>query len=325
MNMKKITNSLLTLAILLTASVASVPVASAQLRPPNVYVSSGLIIRYTGGTLYTGTTATTIATGTITITGSKSSCTFPALSSCDIIYWPGSGTALLSTATPATAFTAGNIVLGTATTNTTDVLVLNVFSGTAPGASGPGWNQKNSNYLSDGYFFVSPANCGSKATTTTTTDNGMVPAATGNVVHQFTTNATGGTTQITCVFNLPGRTTAGKGVLVTDVSLLYGVQTTAISSVAAATVKTVTYPAGGTGTAGGTVAQAGGTLTVVPASLDTATTTTGQCYNESLTFATLVGIDNLKSLSVDQVFTNSAAATVYQVCGLIVHYFNAPL
>lgn len=315
--MTKILNSILAVSILLTASVAS-----AQLRPPNTYVSSGLIVRYTGGTLYTGTTATTIATGTITLTGSKSSCTFPALSSCNIIYWPGSGSALLATATPATAFARGNIIIGTATTNTTDVLVLNVFN---LADTAPGWNNKASNFLSDGYFFVSPANCGKLAATTTTTDNGMVPVATGNVVHQFTTNATGGTTQITCVINFPGRTTAGKGLLITDVSLLYGVQTTNISSIAPATVQTVTYPAAGTGTAAGTVASAGGSLTVSPGTLDLNITTTGQCYNENLAFATLVGTDNLKSLSVDQVFTNSAAATVYQICGLIVHYFNAPI
>lgn len=318
----KIKHTVLAVIYLLLA-LAVVP-ANAQLRPPNVYVSSGLIVRYTGGTLYTGTTATTVATGTLTLTASKSSCVFPALSSCNIIYWPGSGTALLATATPATAFTAGNIVLGTATSNGTAVLVLTVFGSNL--GTGPGWNQANSNYLSDGYFFVSPASCGKLATTTTTTDNGMVPVATGNVVHQFTTNTTGGTTQITCDVTFPaGRTTAGKGILVTDISLLYGVQTTAISSIAAATVNTVTYPVALGGAASGTVASAGGSLTVSPASLSLSTTTTGQCYNESLTFATLVAASDLKKLTVDQVFTNSAAATVYQICGLVVHYFNAPL
>lgn len=313
-------HSILALFILLALS--ALP-AHAQLKPPNVYVSSGLIVRYTGGTLYTGTTATTIATGTITLTASKSSCVFPALTSCMVIYWPGSGTALLATATPATAFASGNIVLGTATTSGSAVLVLTVFNN-QPG-TGPGWNQANSNYLSDGYIFVSPVNCGKLATTTTTTDNGMVPAATGNVVHQFTTNTTGGTTQITCEVDFPSRTTVGKGWLITDVSLLYGVQTTAISSIAAATVNTVAYPAADGTTASGTVASAGGTLVVTPAVLATATTTTGQCYQENLAFPTLVSSVNLKKLTVDQVFTNSAAATVYQICGLMVHYFNSPL
>ena len=171
------------------------------------------------------------------------------------------------------------------------------------------------------YYFVSPVGCGSLATTTTTTDNGMVPAATGNVVHQFTTNTTGGTTEFTCPFNVPSPLlNSAKGVVITDVEFLYGVQTTAISSIAAATVKSVTYPAVG-GAAAGTVAGAGGTIAALPASLQKATTTTGLCYSEGLTMGTPIfaQTDN-QSFAVDQVFTNSAAATVYQLCGIEVHY-----
>ena len=180
----------------------------------------------------------------------------------------------------------------------------------------------------DGYFFVSPANCGSKATTTTTTDNGMVPVATGNVVHQFTTNTTGGTTQITCAFNVPSRLTSGKGVSLTSVSFLYGVQTTAISSIATAALSSITYPtstAGGAAAAG-TVASIGGTLAVTPTSLQTATTTSGSCYSENITLGTPYNVTtNNVGVSFDQVFTNSAAATVYQVCGVVVRYTNRPI
>jgi len=182
--------------------------------------------------------------------------------------------------------------------------------------------------LTDGYFFVSPASCGVKATTTTTTDNGMVPVATGNVVHQFTTNATGGTSQITCGITVPSRLTSGKGISITSVSFLYGVQTNAIASIATAALSSVTYPtstAGGAAAAG-TVAAIGGTVAVTPTSLQLATTTTGQCYSENLTLGTPYNIttDNV-GLSFDQVFTNSAAITVYQSCGLIVRYTNRPI
>lgn len=185
-------------------------------------------------------------------------------------------------------------------------------------------NALTNSWGTEGVLFISPVGCGSLATTTATTDNGMVPAATGNVVHQFTTNGTGGTTQITCDISPGSRLTAGKGAVLTDVEFLYGVQTTAISSIAAATVKTVTYPASTAAgvAAAGTVAAAGGTYTVTPTTLQKTTTTTGQCFNEKVSFGTPVAVntDN-QVLTFDQVFTNSAATTVYQVCGLMVHYY----
>ena len=176
-------------------------------------------------------------------------------------------------------------------------------------------------------LFVSPVGCGKLASTVTTTDNGMVPAATGNVVHQWTTNTTAGTTEITCALLPATYQGTGKGIIVTAVDFLYGAQTTAISSIAAATIQTVTYAASTSSgaAAAGTVATAGGSLTVTPTVLQLATTTSGLCYNEKLVFGTpfYANTDNV-SLSFDQVFTNSAAATVYQSCGLEV-YYDQPL
>ena len=184
-------------------------------------------------------------------------------------------------------------------------------------------NSATNQWGTEGYVFLSPS-CGALATTTTTTDNGLVVAATNNLVHQWTTNGTGGTTEITCDLVLPSRITAGKGAVLTDVDFLYGAQTTAISSIAAATVKTVTYPASTASgaAAAGTVAAAGGTYTVTPTTLQKSTTTSGQCYNEKISFGTPIPVntDN-QVVTFDQVFTNSAAATVYQVCGLLVHYY----
>lgn len=234
-----------------------------------------------------------------------------------------------STCTSTSIFYLPQIVVGGGTA--THYADGQVWTCPATGSAGAGgWQLLNSPVTqltnTDGYFFVSPVGCGKLATTTTTTDNGMVTAAAGNVVHQFTTNTTGGTTEITCPILVPSRLTSGKGITVNSVSLLYGVQTTAISSIAAATINSVTYPtstAGGAAAAGTVVTTAGGTLTVTPTSLQTATTTTGTCYNEQITLGTPYNIvtDNV-GLSVDQVFTNSAAATVYQVCGVIVRYTN---
>src|SRR5581483_1110028 len=121
-----------------------------------------------------------------------------------------------------------------------------------------------SEVTTDGYFFVSPANCGSAVATTAYASGSPIvtTAAAGNQVYSVTTNTTAGTIEVTCPINVPSRLTTGKGVTLTAASLLYGVQTTALSSIAAATVKSVTYPASTAGgaAAAGTVANAAGSL-----------------------------------------------------------------
>ena len=183
----------------------------------------------------------------------------------------------------------------------------------------------------DGWFFVPASNCGSTLTPTAYTSGYPVfhPVATGESVLEIGTTSTGGAVELTCAVSVPSRLTAGKGVALTAVSLLYGEQTTALSSIATATFKSITFPtstAGGAAAAG-TVAQAGGTLTVTPTSLQTATTTSGLCYNEKMTFATPIGVttDNTE-YALDQVFTTAGStASITQVCGVIVYYSNDPI
>jgi hypothetical protein len=177
----------------------------------------------------------------------------------------------------------------------------------------------------DGYAFISPANCAELATTTAiSTGPAMVRAAAGNAVLSATTNTTGGTIAVTCQIPFATRTTAGYGWKILDVSLAYGVQTTALTSIAAATVNTIAYPAAGAAAAGTVTSTAGGTLTVTPGTLQLTTTTSGQCFNEKLTFGTplLLNADTT-GFSVDQVFTTAGTtATTLQICGVWVHYTN---
>lgn len=178
---------------------------------------------------------------------------------------------------------------------------------------------------------LSPAACGVLfATTAAAADNGVTgphlkAAATGNPVLSITTNTTAGTIQITCpitIAGMPGASGAGR-IRINDVALLYGVQTTALTSVAAPVVNKVLYPnaTAAAETALGTVSAAGGTLTVVPTVLPTATTTAGLFYNERITFGTGVNLSTNSMLTVDQVFTTAGtSATVLQIAGVIVHY-----
>jgi hypothetical protein len=209
--------------------------------------------------------------------------------------------------------------------------VVNARSGEVWNCIGSQWviQSFSLNYTStDGYIFIPPTDCSVLPGTTAfaTGSPKFTPVATGNSVLSVTTDTTAGTLQVVCDVNVGTRLTTGKGVTVTDISLFYGVQTTNLASIAAPTVKKVTYPAVG-GAAAGTVADAGGTLAILPASLQLTATTTGLCFNEGITLGTpLVMNTDIRRIVVNQVFTTAgSAATTLQVCGLLVHYTNSPL
>jgi hypothetical protein len=80
----------------------------------------------------------------------------------------------------------------------------------------------------------------------------------------------------------------------------------------------VTFPTAG-GSASSTVAAVGSPFTVTPTTLQTATTTSGNCYDEKVAFGTPFTYNNNGKVSFDQVFSTSAAATTVQICGVLVH------
>lgn len=184
--------------------------------------------------------------------------------------------------------------------------------------------------LANGYAFVSAANCGMTAGTAFAAGSpALLRAAAGNFVLNGTVSAAGQTLTVDCdiaaigsaLFGYPG------GVTITGVSLLYGAQGSDISSIAAALVDSVAYPASTAAgvAASGTVATlAGGTLTVTPTTLQLTATTSGQCYNELLSFGTPFSVStNNKRLTLEQVFTVASGASI-QVCGLEVYYTTNP-
>lgn len=185
--------------------------------------------------------------------------------------------------------------------------------------------------LANGIAWVPASNCWMTATTTAFSPAvALVRAAAGNQVLNGTTNSTAGTVTVDCdisgteseLFGYPG------GVTITGVSLLYGDQTTALSSIATVVIDTVTYPASTAAgaAAAGTVAAAGGTLTVTPTTLQLTTTTTGQCFNEFVSFGTPYQVStNNQRLTLEQVFTTAGStATTLQVCGLEIYFTTNP-
>jgi outer membrane protein W len=124
---------------------------------------------------------------------------------------------------------------------------------------------------------------------------------------------------LTCDITFGGRTTFGLGFQVMGVSLYYGIQGAAMSSIAAPTVATVALPSAG-GSASGSTSVAGGTYTVTPSTLQTNTTTSGNCYNEQVAFGTPFTYANNTKISFDQVFTTpGTTAVTLQICGLKVY------
>ena len=176
-------------------------------------------------------------------------------------------------------------------------------------------------------FHAGPQACGALAATTAFSPAvAIVPnGTTTGTVLIITTNSTAGTVEIGCNITPPGLQVSGttKGVKINAVSLYYGVQTTALASIAAATLNTYTYPASTAAGAAAAGTRAAVTLgTVTPTSLQLTTTTAGQCFNERLPVATpFLMVTPNQQLTLDQVFTTAgSAATTIQVCDVVVYY-----
>lgn len=278
------------------------------------WAATGLTLTYTAGTVYQKGASNAISTGTVTLTTTETTCTLTGIlaGSCNLVYWPGSGTSLSATTSYPTAAAVGNEILYFCTTNASGnitgcTIATEDVEGPIPATYG------------DGVITVSPSACWmTPATTSFTTGPVLTRVAANNQVLQGIASTTAGTIYVDCDFSFEGRTTSGLGFQATSISLLYGIQGAAMTSISAATVDTITYPSPG-GSASGTVSSVGGSLTVTPGTLQTATTTAGQCYNENIAFGTPFTVTNQTRVTVEQVFANSTTATTLQVCGVLVY------
>jgi hypothetical protein len=290
--------------------------SSAFSDPSVSWGATGLTLNYSAGTVWQNGSGQAINAGTLTLTTSAGTCTQAGIQagSCNIIYWTSSaGSNLSASTTYSTAAVPGNRILYYCATNSSGNI-------TACSPTELDINGATPTTYADAAFFVQPSNCFMTPTTTAfTTGPALVRVGANQLVYAGTTNTTSGTVALTCDITFGGRTTSGLGFQVTGVSLYYGLQTTALSSITAATVATVTLPSAG-GSASGSTSAAGGSYTVSPTTLQTATTTSGNCYNEQIAFGTPFTYTNNSKVSFDQIFsTAGSAATTLQVCGLKVY------
>lgn len=282
--------------------------------------STGLQVNYAAGRIAVGGLVTPINAGNVTVADNQSNCQWPTFSSCNFIYWNGAGTALFTTTTYATAYAPGNVVVGFVTSSGGNISVITPAPIVIP---------TTVSYLATNfYYFTDPSRCMFTLTTTAAAAGypKLVRQGTGQIVNEIQTNTTAGTITVDCPITVESRTTGAPGVLVSDVGLLYGPQTT-LSNAQGAIVTQVIYPSA-PGNAGSTgLFQVGTPYTVTPVSLQLSTLALGTSmpmYYERVSLASPLAIKtDMQTYSFEQVFTtNPGVPTTLDIGGLVIHGSN---
>jgi hypothetical protein len=191
-------------------------------------------------------------------------------------------------------------------------------------------------YLQERTVFIGPGNCN---WTTTGTYAAQVAVATGgpniqgltvlgasNIpVNQISvTNAGASVNTLNCYFSLSTfQPLLNKGITVTSADLIYGVQTTALTSISGGAFATITFPTGASQTASTvTPVAVGGTPTQSSTTGNLGTTTAGAFRTSTLTPVTPINLNtNEQLLMISEAFNQSAsAAEVLNTPGILVHY-----
>lgn len=202
-----------------------------------------------------------------------------------------------------------------ATTDTTNAS--NITSGTLSQA-------RLSIVNTDNAMFIEPSTCWFFPTTVTTTTTLITLGASNVPVLNSTTNSAAGSLTLQCYIPIAARITAGKGVTINDVTVMYGLQTSAATSINGAAVSTITFP-----TAAATETPSTVTPVAIPGSVtqssttgNLAVTTAGAFYTSKLTLATPFNVStDLQALLVTLVFNNTATSVLtVNTPGLMVHY-----
>lgn len=218
---------------------------------------------------------------------------------------------------------ATDIMLGTVTCGAT---LCNTFVDLRPAFKFPN--------VSDAVIPFGPGDCAWNATGTLGATTGLNLQAIGASfapVNSISTTAAGASTDnLTCNIHIPQRTTASKGVMLLDCTIYYGVQTTALTSLGAPTLNTITMPTPGTAETASTVTPVSlGAVTVTPVvgSANLGTTTAGAFFSEKVALNTPVFLNtDLQSIQYNQTFVQSAAAAqIVNTPGGVCHAVTVPL
>jgi hypothetical protein len=249
---------------------------------------------------------------------------------------------------PPTYFPAGDFqpkAGGCTSTAELNLPKINLATGLQLNCVGGVWVAQNTPLpynLTDGEYIVPPGNCWDteSAHAGTLVHIGMVggiPA----IQAAITSSGSSDSVIISCLINPPFRTTSGKGIQITSVQLVYGVQTTNLpaptGTLASGTInsqlvftKFVAPAAGATETASSATLVRGdsGTLAVTPslANFNVIAVTAGQFYTQTFTPAAAITVSDLTPLyfNLKLLVTDSNAIQINSP-GIVVKYTSIPL
>ncbi len=192
-------------------------------------------------------------------------------------------------------------------------------------SSGTVWTCTNAaTWGQDIVDYVPPTQCTTAPTTSTVTNTYPQIGASNIFVLNATTNSAAGTTTLVCNIMLPTRVGTANGLVLQDITLFVGSQTTAPTSLGTATLGSITFPAAATTETASTVTPVavGGTVTTTSPTAITTVTTAGAFLTIKHTFASAVRLSTDRQiLQYTMPFLQSAAAVMtINTPGLLVHY-----
>lgn len=177
--------------------------------------------------------------------------------------------------------------------------------------------------LADGYAWISARSCTFAQGGTGGGANGTY-ALEGSVLSQIAQSTDGGTNTLTCPIVIPTRTTAGKGAVIQNIDVHYGITLHAATSIGTATLGSYTAPAAGateTPSSATLVASFCGTLTQSSSTGNLAVVTAGQFYTNRITCGTPAQMSDRQVLVLVWTIADSNSETfLTYVSGLGVHY-----
>jgi hypothetical protein len=265
-----------------------------------------------------------------TVANTVSTCTVKLETSSDNVTWSTMSGTATQTCTTSGSYTfhggaAVYVRFNVATFSATGTVQINYY----------GYTYVNSFQSTDGYLFIPESACSGAVTGTAGSGNATdILAGSGGarVFRLSSTNAGASVDTFTCIFTVPSRLTAGKGVTITDLVFLVSDQTTQATSVTTPTLKSFTAPlAVDPETANSaTFVAAGGTITFTPTTAQFAAYTpvsAGQFFTIRAILGTpqVVNTDLQVFQAVFVLSQSASAAMVLETPGFFVHYNNVPL
>lgn len=314
------------LAALLLVQATGLHAQGSSFAAPSPLVSrhgpTGLQVDYATGRIAAGGLIQTISAGNVTVADAMTDCQSPRFLACNFLYWPGTGSSLLTTTNYRTAYLPGNVVITLVTTSSGNV------TGVTPALA----NIPTTSWV--GAYWVPPGACQTIVSGNATGTNGLTVVGSSNLyVLQASTSASGTNTH-TYQCNISPIVRPSS---ILEATFYYGVDQSNLGTQAAVLASgtlnsstvfsTVTYPVAGaieTPSALVPVRTDTGSLTITPAvaSFNKTSIEPGRFYSVKFTPASPMPItaDDVQVLLTVTLQNAATSATITTSPGVYVKY-----